>query len=272
METPTPLSRLLALRRREGDAVTLPVLPDWQQGRTAFGGLIAVYGVAAMRDVAGSDWPLRALQTNFIAPVAVGEVLVAVKVLREGRNVRQVQAQVTQAGQVAAVLVGVFGIGRETRLPALDPRRPEVALDPDASIGRPYVPGLAPAFTQHVDFRWAEGGPPFSGTETWHSRIHLRLHDAQGVDAELLSVMLADAAPTPALSRFNAPTPASSVSWSLELQSHTLPDDAAAATGWWRVDKDTHAGAGGYLSESTRLWAPDGRLAALGYQVVAVFG
>jgi acyl-CoA thioesterase len=272
MEAPTPLSRLLAQRGRQDDVVSFPVLPDWQQGRTAFGGLMAVYGTAAMRDVAGHDWPLRALQTNFIAPVAVGEVQVAVQVLREGRNVRQVQAQVTQGGQVAAVLVGVFGIGRETRLPALDPRRPEVARDPDASIGRPYVPGLAPAFTQHVDFRWAEGGPPFSGTDTWHSRIHLRLHDAQGVDAELLSVMLADAAPTPALSRFNVPTPASSVSWSLELQSHALPDDAAAATGWWRVDKDTHAGAVGYVSESTRLWAPDGRLAALGYQVVAVFG
>jgi acyl-CoA thioesterase len=272
METLTPLSRLLARRERQGAVVSFPVLPDWQQGRTAFGGLVAVYGVAAMRDVAGADWPLRALQTNFIAPVAVGDVQVAVQVLREGRHVRQALAQVRQGDQVAAVLVGVFGGGRETRLPALEPRRPDVACDPDASIGRPYVPGLAPAFTQHVDLRWAEGGLPFSGAETWHSRIHLRLRDAQGVDVELLSVMLADAAPTPALSRFKVPTPASSVSWSLELQSHTLPDDGAAATGWWRVDKDTHAAAGGYVSESTRLWSPNGRLAALGHQVVAVFG
>lgn len=272
MDTPTPLSHLLARRGREGKVVSLPVTPDWQQGRTAFGGLMAVYGVTAMRDVAGGDWPLRALQTNFIAPVSVGEVQVSVQVLREGRNVRQVQAQVTQGAEVAAVLVGVFGVGRESRLPPLDPRRPDVSRGPDDVPARPYVPGLAPAFTQHVDFRWAEGGWPFSGTDAWHSRIHLRLHDARDVDAELLAVMLADAAPTPALSRFGTPTPASSVSWSLELQSHALPDDASAATGWWRVDKDTHAGANGYVSESTRLWSPEGRLAALGYQVVAVFG
>lgn len=272
MDAPTPLSRLLAQRRRDGDVVSLPVTPDWQQGRTAFGGLVAVQAVAAMRDVAGGDWPLRALQTNFIAPVNVGEVQVAVQVLRAGRNVRQVQARVHQGEQVAAVLVGVFGASRETRLPVLEPRRPEVARGPQASPARPYVPGLVAAFTQHVDFRWAEGGWPFSGTDTWHSRIHLRLHDGQGVDAELLAVMLADAPPTPALSRFSTPAPASSVSWSLELQSHALPDDDAAATGWWRADKDTHAGAGGYVSESTRLWAPDGRLAALGCQMVAVFG
>lgn len=272
MDAPAPLSHLLDRRRRDGDAVVLPVTPDWLQGRTAFGGLIAVYGVVAMRDVAGSHWPLRALQTNFVAPVSAGEVRVAVELLRSGRHVRQVQARVSQGDQVAAVLVGVFGASRETRLPVLDPRRPDVARGPDEVPARPYEPGLAPAFTQHLDFRWAEGGWPSSGTDTWLSRIHLRLHDARGVDPELLCVLLADAPPTPAISRFDAPVPASSVSWSLELQPHALPDEASAATGWWRVDKDTHAGAGGYVSESTRLWSPQGRLAALGYQVVAIFG
>ncbi|MCX7660343.1 MAG: thioesterase family protein [Caldimonas manganoxidans] len=272
MDAPTPLSRVLAQRRRDGDAIVLPVLPDWLQGRTAFGGLIAVYGVIAMRDIAPSAWPLRALQTNFVAPVNAGEVRVTVELLRTGRHVRQVQARVWQGEQVAAVLLGVFGAGRPTQLPALDPRRPDVARQPDELPARPYVPGLAPAFTQHLDFRWAEGGWPMSGTDTWSSRIHLRLHEARDVDAELLSVLLADAPPTPAISRFNAPVAASSVSWSLELQPHALPDATSAASGWWRVDKDTHAGAEGYVSESTRLWSPDGRLAALGYQVVAVFG
>jgi hypothetical protein len=66
--TPTPVSSLFEQRVRDGDRVTFSIPPDWMQGRTSFGGLIAAVSTQAMRDVAGSDWPLRALQTSFIGP------------------------------------------------------------------------------------------------------------------------------------------------------------------------------------------------------------
>jgi hypothetical protein len=269
----TTLAQILAGRQHTGERVTFTVTADWGQGRTTFGGLLSALVVQAMRDVCGTNWPLRALQTNFVGPVTPGPMQVDVILLRQGKNVRQVQARVTQIDdkgqeQVGGVLLGVFGGGRESALPHLRPEQASVAVGPDKAFRWPYIPNMMPAFTQHLDFRHAEGGMPFTGSTEWHSRTHVRLHDAEGVDAELLSVMLADAGPTPALAQLKGFVPASSVSWALELR----PVEIGGPKGFWRMDKDALATGEGYVNEKTTLWAPDGQLAALGYQVVAVYG
>ena len=46
----------------------------------------------------------------------------------------------------------------------------------------------------------------------------------------------------------------------------------ARLAGWWRIDMDTKACAEGYANQAATLWTPDGQLASLGYQVVAVYG
>jgi acyl-CoA thioesterase len=268
----TPLSTLLATRVVDSNCVQFTIPEDWQQGRTTFGGLIAVLAVQAMRDIAGRSWPagvhLRALQTSFIGPVGKGLVQVTVQLLREGKHVRQVQAMVRQGTDVAATLLGVFGAERDTVLPTFLPEQPATPHGPDTALQLPFVPGISPNFIQHMDVRWAEGGLPFSGAESWHSRIHLRLRD-DSVDRVLLAVLLADAAPSPVISRYRQPTPASSVSWELELRpSPHTPDPA----GHWRIDTEVMASGGGYVNQVSRLWSPSGELAALGYQVVAAFG
>lgn len=270
----TPLSTLLAARSRDENRVRFEVSSDWLQGRTSFGGLIAVLAVQAMRDVAGAAWPasvrLRALQTSFIGPVGLGTVEVQVTLLREGKNVRQVQALVQQQGQTAALMLGVFGSERDTIVPVMAPQRPDIALSPENTPARKMPAGIAPNFTQHMDMRFAEGAPPFSGQASEINRIHLRLKgEPVAVDLELLTVLLADVPPTPVISVFTQPTPSSSVSWELELRPLA---QAPAADGWWRVDTDVLAAAGGYVNQVTRLWAPGGELAALGYQVVTVYG
>jgi hypothetical protein len=63
------------------------------------------------------------------------------------------------------------------------------------------------------------------------------------------------------------PSANSSVTWALELR----PVTAAPAQGWWRADNESVMVEGGYVNHSSRLWAPDGHLAAFGSQVVAVF-
>jgi acyl-CoA thioesterase len=268
----TTLAQLLALRQREGTRVSFTITSDWGQGRTTFGGLLSSLVVQAMRDVCGADWPLRALQTNFVGPVEPGVMHVDVLLLRQGKNVRQIQARVTQIDasdqeQIGGVLLGVFGAGRPSALPHLRPEQAHVAQGPDTAFKWPYIPNVTPAFTQHLDFRHAEGGAPFSGSTEWHNRTHVKLHEAQGVDAELQAVMLADAGPTPALAQLKSFAPASSVSWALELR----PVDHVDPKGFWRMDKDALATGEGYVNEKTTLWTPDGQLAALGYQVVAVY-
>lgn len=274
MSALTTLSALLAARTLDAAArtVTFEIPEDWQQGRTTFGGLIATLAVQAMRDVAGPAWSsevsLRALQTSFIGPVERGVFEVSVQVLREGKHVRQVQALVRQNGQTSAILLGVFGTPRDTVVPVMAPARPAVASSPDQSIQVPFLPGVTPNFTQHFDFRWGEGTMPYSGADSWHSRIHLRLK-SETVEPELLTVLLADSPPSPVISRFTKPAPASSVSWELELRPVA---DAEQGDAWWRVDTDVIAAAGGYVNQVSKLWTPSGELASIGYQVVAVYG
>jgi acyl-CoA thioesterase len=266
------LATLLSRRQVQSSTVSFQVGEDWQQGRTLFGGLLSALAVQAMRDVCGSDWPLRALQTSFVGPVAVGSFDVEVTLLRQGKNVRQVQAHIRQSDDkgdtpTAGVLLAVFGTGRDSALPALTVTQEPVPKAVDESIQLPFIPGLTPAFTQHIEFRLADGGFPFTGTDTWLSRTYVRLKASDGVDSELLSVILADAGPTPALAQLKGFAPASSVSWALELRP--VPDAPVDAV--WRMDKDALATGEGYVNERTLLWTPDGRLAGLGYQVVAVY-
>ena len=275
MSETTTFAALLAGRRHAAGSstVTFEIPEDWQQGRTTFGGLIASTAVQAMRDVAGSGWgpevQLRALQTSFIGPVDRGPVEVAVQVLREGRNVRQVQALVQQAGQTAAVLLGVFGSDRETEVAPCAPSQPPATTSAADAAKLPFLRGIAPNFTQHFDARWGDGAFPYSGKPSPLSRIHLRLK-SEPVDAELLTVLMADLPPTPVISQFTRPVPASSVSWELELRP--VADAPQGENDWWRVDTDVIAAAGGYVNQVTKLWTPGGELASIGYQVVAVYG
>ena len=249
------------------------VTDDWLQGRTCYGGLVSTLAVQAMRDEAGGAWPhavtLRALQTSFVGPVAPGELDITVSVLRQGKNVCQVMARAQQGDQVAAVLLGVFSADRPS---ALQPRRPQPTALPHNAEQLPEPPkrlAQAPAFLDQFDIRWAEGPPPFSAGSGWTSSQFLRLRGgrAAGLRAELLTVLLADMAPTPVIGQLSRYAPNSSVTWALELR----PVRVGAPTLWWRADNESTMVEGGYVNHAAKLWASDGALAAFGYQVVAVF-
>ena len=178
----TPFSALLAARTRDGQTVHFSVGDDWLQGRTAFGGLTSALAAQAMRDVGDVGWPsdvsLRALQVSFVGPVGAGPVEVRVTPLREGKNVRQLQATVRQDGKVSAVALGVYAADRPSSLRPLKPQRPAASADADALASMPYIAGAMPAFLQHFERRWAAGALPFSGAEGRHCSIHVHLLDA----------------------------------------------------------------------------------------------
>ncbi len=264
-------SELIDRRRHHGDALRYVIGEDWSQGRTCFGGLVSALAAQAMREKAGAAWSddvtLRALQTSFVAPVVPGEISVTVTVLRQGKNVCQVLAHVHQREQVVAVLIGIYGAGRQS---ALAPRRPAAQPLPHSVhelSAAPLRAGRPPSFLQHFDIRWADGPPPFSGGSGWRSSQYLRLHDSAPVHAELQVVLLADLAPTPVMGQLSDYAPNSSVSWALELR----PVPAPAAQGWWRADNESLLVDEGYVNHAAQLWSPDAQLAAYGYQVVAVF-
>ena len=271
----TPFHELLSSRAHDGSSVTFDVPDDWLQGRTAYGGLIAAFAAQAMRDVAGANWPpdarLRSLQTSFIGPLAAGTATVSVQLLREGKSVRQVQASVSSQGQVAAQLLGVYGSPRTTALDRLAPHQPAVRCAADEAPTRRFVAGQHPAFVQHFAFGWAEGDLPYSGGKRWDTSIYVRLlgDRADLIDKDVLTVLLADTPPSPAIGRFRQPAAASSVSWALELQPLAAP---VGADDWWRIDSQARSAADGYVTHSSTLWTAAGEAAAFGHQVVTVYG
>jgi acyl-CoA thioesterase len=273
MPTPTPFSAIVAGRTRAGQTVTFDIADDWQQGRTAYGGLVSAIAAQAMRDVAGAGWPrdvyLRALQCSFVSVVEPGRVQVEVDVLRQGRNVCQVLSRVIEGGRLGSVLLGTYTAERPSML---TPRRLQgtpARREAEALPAVPYLPGRMPPFLQHLEMRWSEGSVPYSGTPGNRSVIHLRLRDADAgaIVPEVLTVLLADAPATPVIGELPKLVPSSSVTWALELR----PPSPAHAVGWWRIDSESVLVEGGYVNHAARLWAPDGDLAAMGTQVVTVF-
>lgn len=262
------LSDILASRHLDGDTVTFRATEDWGQGRTMFGGFLSALALVAMRDTLGLDLPLRALQSNFVGPVAVGEVFYRTRLLRQGKHVIQVQCDIYSQDALAGVLVGVFGTARQSSLPNYAPKPHAMSLGVDQIQPLPFIPGVTPKFLQHLDMCWGLGNLPYTGAPSPRAGIYLRAKD-KNLSHEVLVVMLSDGPPTPALSYFQDPVMASSVSWSLELPALSIeePED-----GWFQIDMDVDAMADGYVNQTARLWTPSGQLASLGTQVVAVYG
>ena len=262
--SPTPFSILISRIESSEGAATLDVPDDWLQGRTLFGGLQAVVGLAAMRSLVPKT-PLRSLQVTFLAPVPGGPVRATARILRSGKNTAHVEARLVDGDNTLALLVGVFGTSRPSAV-SVRPQQPTVASD--KALVLPWIPGATPNFTQHFSARWIVGAPPRTGVTGTESVIELGMHD-QGKATEYHVVAMADFIPPIALSHLKEMVPAASLSWMLEL----LPEDVAALPlEGWRIDARMTAADGGYTHQSLMLWGPGGVPVALGRQTMVVFG
>ena len=251
----------------DDSTVTLELTPDWLQGRTAYGGWQAALGLLAMRRVVGNDVPLRSLHANFIAPVPPGRVTARAELLRRGKSAAQLEARIVVDGQTAFTALGIFGASRASGI-VERPLAPACVAAPDSLPSLPYIPGVIPAFQQHFDLRWAHGGLPFSGAAHGDAQIYVRMQ-GEPLASETHLVCTADAIPPSAIAMYTAPTPISSMNWTLEM---VRPLSDAARAGWLRFDATLTAAGEGYGFENVSIWSDDGELVALSRQCVALFG
>jgi acyl-CoA thioesterase len=264
---PMQFSEVLASLVAEADAYSVNVSEGWTQGRSAFGGLQAAIAVTAMRQQVTKDVPLRTLQVTFIAPVPPGRLRVTATVLRSGRSATHVEARIFDGDQIACLAIGIFGRGRDSVI-RVAPEYVPAKRTPQEAPQLPFIEGVTPSFTRHIEFRWAAGGFPFSGAPKPRTQIYLRMMEGRDTgEAEIIA--LADAIPSPGLSVLKVPAPASSSTWTLEFlttEYDRSPD------GHWLFSAEVTAGSDGYLNQSGTLWSPDGRAVALSRQSVVVFG
>jgi acyl-CoA thioesterase len=239
---------------------------DWLQGRATFGGLVAAAGNEAMRGLVPSERPLRSLQTTFVGPANPGKWKLQPRVLRVGKAVTIAHCEILSDDQVAATLVGIYGMSRESAVVV----KPEAVASPrsiDEIREVQYKPEHNVAFLQHFAIRWAEGARPFTSTRS-RSKVYIRHRDPAPL-TESAIVALIDCIPTPAMSMFKAPAPSSSMVWTLELFEHDLD---FASDRFWRIDTDLDAATDGYVTQTGVLNDPNGRPVAITRQLVVVFG
>jgi acyl-CoA thioesterase len=243
------------------------VPPDQAQGRAAFGGFLAGLALRAMERVseASEGRPLRSLLADFVAPVAPGPVEVSAVVLRAGRALTHVEARVRAGDGVAAVFIGAFGAARPTRLAWPAPDAPPLG-DVDARPSLPFLEGVTPAFTQHFEYRWGHGFPPFTGAT--EARYGGWVRPRRGGPVDMAGILaLVDAWPAPILSIADRVVPASTVTWMVDLFGVPV----VAPGGWWRFESATVRSAEGYVDIDAKLWAPDGTPVATSRQAVVEF-
>jgi len=239
---------------------------EWLQGRSVFGGLQAVLGVRAMRSLLADPLPLRTLQTTFISPLPAGDIRVEARLLRSGKSTVHVEARLYDGEQVACLMVAVFGVARPSTI-AIEHPPVVAAKPPEQSLQMPYVAGLSPAFLQFLRMRWADGVFPYCGGKQARTQVWAELRDLPVID-ESAVIALADSIPSPALSLFRRPNPASSLTWTLEfLRAHV---DVPAAP--WLMDAAVTAAADGYGAQTATLCDHTGRAVALSRQSVVIFG
>ncbi len=150
------LSEILESMRLGDGSADVVIGEDWLQGRSVFGGLQAAIAMCAMRSLVPASVPLRTLQMTFIAPVPAGNVYATARILRSGKSAIHVEAQLQHAGQVVAMVIGIFGTARPS-LVLLQP----ASSSPSAGVKTVSLPSTQdssmPSFMQHFGVELLEG-------------------------------------------------------------------------------------------------------------------
>lgn len=236
------------------------------QGRSAFGGLTAALAIRALRHEVDGDRTLRSVDAAFIGPLGPGAVDISTELLRSGRSATHASAELHSGGALAARVHTVFGTARKTSITRPFPQ-PEPTQVFEDTTPWPYIPGVMPAFCQHLEYRPTEGDAPFSGSKraTLGGWAVLEPGTSGPITPELI-VALTDAWPGPMLPLGTRPFPASTMRMSVQLVG-TVPRQFDGR--WWFRSECT-AAADGYATVVGSLYAGQHPVAWM-EQLVAYF-
>lgn len=240
----------------------------WLQGRSVFGGMQMAIAFQSARRLLSLDCPLRSLHATFLAPIAHDMPIAAsAKLLRAGRSVTQLQAQLQQGGLTCFECTAIVGADRATE--TLFDGATDTGVAPEKAFKLNFTPGLTPNFIQHYDLRWAKGRPPFSAAADPSATIFVRpsSDDLRYNEAEVLA--LADVIPPPAISLMRKPAPASTMNCALEL---IQPQAIFGTRQWIRFEVVLHSAHSGYAWQTAHVYSEAGQLIAIAHQSVAIFG
>ena len=246
----------------------LSVSDDWMQGRTAYGGLVAAMALKSMRGHVNPERKVRSLFFSFVGPLNSEPFFIQTQLLRKGKSVTTVESKLIQSDKICCKAVGSFGADRESAIRVEPVERP-VMPDPAEALELPYIEGLTPAFTRHFDYRWAIGELPFSGKGGQEIGGWISFREETDCLTEEWLIALADAWPTPVLSKLKEPAASSTMAWALGFVH--MDRTTCSENEWWAYHCLIDSAERGYAHERSTVWDPDGRLAFYSHQTTTVF-
>ena len=240
---------------------------EWSQGRTAYGGLLAAIGMAALREFVPADRQARSLFVQFLGPIPPGQSFdVKTEILSSGKSLTVGKVTIVVESKPCFLQVVTYAVGRES-VAQVTPSQAPAWPAAETLQALPFLPNITPNFTQAFSYRWAEGPMPFSGSQESHFGGYFAYKGEPG-PAEVALLGMLDAWPPAVLPMLKGPAPASTVSWSVHL--FDIPE--VKAREWWSYRARTAAAGSGTATTQAELYSPDGRLVALSEQLVAVYG
>ena len=244
-----------------GDRFIAKGVNGWLQGRTMYGGASTFLVYCAIRKAMPDVPSLRAAQIGFVAPVGA-DVEIAVSVMRQGKNISQIQTDLFCDGTLAQRGMWILGGAR--------PANGSVRADKMADLTPveecetiPNPDGMH--FIRNLEMRYAQA----KDTERRGVvRRWIRLEDREGLEPLGELILLGDALPPGSIREMERKGPISSITWAFTL----LGDDPTTRDGWWLLETASNHMADGFDSETLRMWNTDGVEVMRGLQSVAVFG
>ncbi|MFC4699515.1 acyl-CoA thioesterase [Glaciecola siphonariae] len=257
-----------AATQRQQPEVEFTIPKDWSQGRTVFGGLSAAMLYAATKEYVEAARELRSMTTNFVGPLAAqAPFSIHVEIIREGKNVSQLQARAIQDGKNCVVTQFCFAKGRQSKTFVENTDSHNMALPTKAKF-IPQIPKVTPKFLRHYELSIESGGMPFTGKKSSHYYGWMRFKKAPKQITQAHVISMLDTWPPTLIQQLRWPAPASTVSWNLEF---IYPHKAVSPSDWFAYKEDTRQAADGYGHTEASVWDIHGQLIALSRQTIAVF-
>lgn len=250
---------LTGAARGEG-SLTAAIPEEWQQGRTAYGGLSTVLALEAARGLVDELPPLRSATISFVSPLA-GTVEARATLVRRGRSTSFVDAEVVGTGGVGLKAGFVFMAERDSAIRHDDNPLPPVTAPETAAVA--FAKG-GPGFASNIEWRHAA---PERRRGVPELMLWVRLRDRDGLGPEAGLLAIADALPPGAMPLMTEPRPISSITWLINLLAPMPETD----DGWWLLRSTAHHAAGGFSSQHMTMWNRAGTCVAQGMQSVAIF-